>query len=153
MSYLFRRAGPADATGCVEVLRSWIEETPWMPMLHDQRSMELFWRERLEIASAWVATKDGVVQGFCVRDTDVVTALYVGSDARGQGVGKHLLDLAKDGCDRFTLWTFAANVEALTFYARQGFTEVRRTDGDNEECLPDVELEWQQARIVRTTTP
>jgi putative acetyltransferase len=46
------------------------------------------------------------------------------------------------GRDRLSLWTFQANEGARRFYAREGFAEVRMTEGDNEEGLPDVLLEW-----------
>ena len=41
------------------------------------------------------------------------------------------------------LWTFVANAPARRFYAREGFVEVRRTGGENEEGLPDVLLKWR----------
>ena len=64
--------------------------------------------------------------------------------ARRQGHGRALLDHAKARADRLSLWTFEANREALAFYAAQGFAETARTDGDNEEGLPDVRLEWRR---------
>ena len=44
-----------------------------------------------------------------------------------------------------TLWTFVANEGARRFYAREGFVEVGRTEGENEEGLPDVLLAWKPA--------
>jgi hypothetical protein len=41
------------------------------------------------------------------------------------------------------LWTFVANAGARRFYAREGFVEARRTEGENEEGLPDVLLTWR----------
>lgn len=41
------------------------------------------------------------------------------------------------------LWTFVANTGAQSFYRREGFAEMRRTDGDNEEHLPDILYRWQ----------
>ncbi len=52
------------------------------------------------------------------------------------------MDFAKGGRGRLKLWTFQANEDARRFYIREGFREVRMTDGDNEEGLPDVMLEW-----------
>ena len=42
----------------------------------------------------------------------------------------------------FDFWVFQVNSRALQFYARYGCTEVRRTDGDNEEHEPDVLMHW-----------
>jgi putative acetyltransferase len=58
---------------------------------------------------------------------------------RGRGEGSaRRLDHAKVGRDRLSLWTFQANERAR----REGFAEVRMTEGDNKEGLPDVLLEW-----------
>ena len=75
----------------------------------------------------------------------MVTALYVAQP--GQGRGKALLDHAKDQETGLTLWTFIANQRARRFYAREGFSEVGRTEGDNEEGLPDMRLSWDRHPI------
>ena len=82
------------------------------------------------------------VAGFIALDraAPFVTALY--TRAPGQGIGKRLLDFAKAGRDLLQLWTFQANTGARAFYAREGFVEERRTQGDNEEGLPDLLLRW-----------
>ncbi len=72
----------------------------------------------------------------------VVTALYVA--VPGQGIGKAFLDFAKTGRDSLELWTFVANTDARRFYRREGFTEIRQTEGDNEEGLPDILLRWER---------
>ena len=78
--------------------------------------------------------------GFALRDAGFITALYVARDARSTGIGTRLLEVAAG--DRDTkLWTFQANMPARAFYERHGFSEVTRTDGDNEEALPDILLE------------
>ncbi len=41
------------------------------------------------------------------------------------------------------LWTFQANHKARKFYEREEFVELRRTNGDNEEGLPDILYGWQ----------
>jgi hypothetical protein len=43
----------------------------------------------------------------------------------------------------FSLWTFQANLGARRFYERHGCRQVRRTDGDNEENLPDILYEYR----------
>jgi len=45
-----------------------------------------------------------------------------------------------------SLWCFQQNHAARAFYARHGFVEGTRTDGqNNEERLADVKLEWRAA--------
>lgn len=144
MTYDYRRALPDDATDCAGILRDWIAETPWMPMLHTQASMAHFWHGRLTQASGWIAQRDGQIAGFCVRDKTFITALHITHSARNAGVGMGLLDLARENCDEVSLWVFEANTRARAFYRRAGFTEAHRTNGDNEEGLPDIRLDWRQ---------
>lgn len=91
----------------------------------------------------WVAVADDEVVGLLVLDGPWVDQLYVDPAATGQGLGARLLERAKaqrpKGLD---LWTFEANTGARRFYQRHGFTEVGRTDGENEEGAPDLHLRW-----------
>lgn len=137
-----RPARPDDAPACVEILSDWIDEMQWMPRLHSHGSMVAFWRRRLADACGWVADRDGVVVGFTLRDGAVLTALYLRGDMRGRGIGHQLLGAAQAGQDRLRLWVFEANLPARAFYDKAGFTEIHRTAGDNDEGLPDIEMEW-----------
>ena len=145
MSIRCRSALPSDAPACVDILRAWIDETPWMPMLHSHASMVGFWGARIAENPAWVAAEGARVQGFCVRVGGMITALYLAADIRCRGVGRQLLDEARCDMARVDLWAFQANTAALRFYGRHGFVEVDRTDGDNEEGLPDIRLAWRRA--------
>ena len=52
---------------------------------------------------------------------------------------------AKAACPHLTLYTFQANLPAQQFYAREGFTEIARSDGaENDEHLPDLRLLWRK---------
>ncbi|MGB5558716.1 MAG: GNAT family N-acetyltransferase, partial [Paracoccaceae bacterium] len=83
----------------------------------------------------FIALKDGAVQ-----------SLYLTRPARGQGIGRSLLDHAKSRHHRLELWTFQANTNARRFYARHGFYENRLTNGEgNDQNLPDVHLVWARS--------
>ena len=71
--------------------------------------------------------------------------LYLAPAARRQGSARRWSRGQGGGPTGLTLWTFAANAAARRFYAAQGFVELRRTDGDNEEGLPDILLAWPGA--------
>jgi GNAT superfamily N-acetyltransferase len=93
--------------------------------------------------SLWLAELyDGALAGLLVLNDGWVEQLYVDPQQTGKGVGSTLLARASRECeDGLQVWTFASNSGALRFYERHGFTEVRRTDGrDNEERAPDVLL-------------
>ena len=121
------------------ILSDWIDATPWMPRLHTRAEDAAFCTSLVPRAHV-----SGDVDGFVAVDGEDIPALYVAQEARRKGHGRALLDHAKSGADRLALWTFAANREALAFYAAQGFAETARTDGENDEGLPDVRLEWRR---------
>lgn len=110
-----RPARPDDAPTCVAILSDWIEEMPWMPRLHSHEAMVGFWRQRLTDARGWVAERDGTVAGFALCDGADLTALYLRREARGLGLGRHLLGAAQAGQDRLRLWVFVANLPARAF--------------------------------------
>ncbi|MCD1633809.1 GNAT family N-acetyltransferase [Martelella mediterranea] len=144
-SYALRPATIEDMTACAAILNDWIDETPWMPRVHDHRDVERHYRETVFVEHAvTVADMSGAVVAFSAVSEDAyVTALYVEATARGHGLGRALLDKAKAARPSgLKLWTFQANRAARHFYEREEFSELRRTGGDNEECLPDILYAW-----------
>ena len=92
-----------------------------------------------------VARTDEAVVGFLVRRDAEIHGLYLHPKAQGQGIGRRLINVAKDHRDHLGLWSFAANARATRFYRQAGFLEVMRSDGaGNEFGLPDVRFEWQR---------
>lgn len=141
---VIRRGEPRDAGPCAAILNAWIDDTPWMPRVHPAEDVDRHYREFVfKAREVWVAgdppagyialaPEDFEITSFCARHP-------------GQGVGRDLLDHVKRSFDRLSLWTFMANSGARRFYAREGFREVERTEGDNEEKLPDVKFAWGRA--------
>lgn len=139
-----RPARPADAPACAAILNAWIDATPWMPRVHPPDDVVRHYCEHvLPNRRVWVVGDP--VRGYLGLDEaeDCITTLYVAEHARGQGLGRALLDAAKEGHDTLWLWTFQANRGARRFYERNGFHEEARTDGDNEERLPDIRYRWR----------
>ncbi len=145
MTGLIRTGRLSDAAACAAILNDWIDQTKWMPRVHSRRDVEHHYRTAVLAArSVFVAEEEGVVIGFIARDAaDLITALYVDAAARGQGTGTRLLNAAKENRPQLALWTFVINRDARRLYMREGFTETRRTIGENEEGLPDILYEWR----------
>jgi GNAT superfamily N-acetyltransferase len=141
-----RTARSQDMAACAAIVNSWIDDTPWMPRIHSHEDVARFYKKDvLEQRKVFVVASSSQIIGVMALDTEhTVTALYVAKNFRSQGVGRLLLDRAKtESRDGVKLWTFQANEPARRFYLREGFSEVNRTDGDNEEGLPDILLEWR----------
>jgi len=103
--------------------------------------------ERGWVTVAETVTKGagGRVAGFLACDGLEVCALYVAAEARNAGVGQCLLEAAMQGRERLRLKVLEQNAGAQRFYRRNGFCEVARSDGaDNDEGLPDITMEWRR---------
>lgn len=139
-----RPATPADAPACAAILNAWIDETPWMPRVHPHEDVERHYRDFVfQKRKVTVAEGDAPVGYLALdREEGFITSFFLKPEARGRGVGKRLLDDAKVGAEMLQLWTFVANEGARGFYEREGFAEVDRSDGDNEEGLPDILYRW-----------
>ena len=138
-----RRARPGEAGACAAILNAWIDGTAWMPRVHTAEDVRRHYREFVfRNRLIWVAG-DPVVGYLALDEAEgAITSLYAAHP--GQGVGRALLDRAKAARDRLWLWTFVANEAACRFYTREGFAEVERSDGDNEEGLPDIRFQWER---------
>lgn len=125
------------------ILADWRTETPWMPKNHTpQEDYEFL---GYLIRETEVLTPRDLLgpHGFLARDGEEIQGLYLAPKARRHGIGKSMIDYAKARSDKLKLWTFQANTNARRFYAREGFAEVRMTDGaGNDDKLPDVRLVW-----------
>lgn len=143
---IIARASAADIPAIANILTGWNAATPWLPRVHSRASEKGFAQMLVDRGWTTVARDGARVLGFLSRDKRKVHALYVSCHARGQGVGKALLDQAKQAMDSLSLYTFQNNVDAQRFYLREGFAEAFRTDGaGNDEGLPDICYEWRRA--------
>lgn len=145
MTVRLRPGRDADAPRLAAILREWIDETDWFPSPHPANSDLLFVLRKIRDGVVTVAETGAADDpaGFLALEDEYLSCLYIARAHRGAGIGRRLLDDAKARRIAITLWTFQANARARAFYRREGFAEIRLTDGsENEEGLPDCELRW-----------
>ena len=139
-----RPARPEDAAACAAIFNDWVDATDWMPRVHPPDDVERHYREHVlaGLRGDGGGGRRARWRGFSRSTARGSSAgLYLAPEARGRGVGAALVEAAKARRpEGLTLWTFVANAGARRFYAREGFVEVGRTEGENEEGLPDVLL-------------
>lgn len=134
----------ADAEALGGILSDWIDATPWMPRIRGRDEVRAHVADLIGTGRVLVLRDGTRARGFLFEEGGHIGALYLAPGIRGRGAGKRLLDRVKADCDRLDLWTFAANTGARRFYAREGFREVERSEGDNAEGLPDIRMVWQR---------
>ncbi len=138
-----RPATATDVPDCVKILCDWTQETPWMPSHFVNPEMVNWWRGYFAAERAWVAVENTQIIGFCARDDDNIAALYVTKPFRSSGIGKRLLDAAKQDQTWITVWAYAENTEALRFYHREGLVEISR-EIDEDTDLLNIEHRWNR---------
>lgn len=145
--FALRPAKDADAE---DIARLFIHtrETclPYLQINYDQLTMiDLFRNQFLPNQNVWVAVIGQVILGFMALEGDELDRLYVLPKTQGMGVGRALLDKAKELSPKgLSLWVFQQNEQARRFYERNGFKLERLTDGrGNMEKTPDARYQWK----------
>lgn len=97
-------------------------------------SQEQSVRDRLPLAEVYTAVRGNMVCGFIGMDKNRIEGLFVHENHRGTGIGRQLLDFAKQRHRRLTLYVYQKNRRAVRFYEREGFKIVRfGVDPDTRE--------------------
>ena len=112
---------------------------------HLPEILRLFQELVLPKHEVWVAEQNGAITGFIALEGNDLDRLYVRPSYQGLGVGRALLDKAKElRPSGMELWVFQENRQARRFYERNGFTLLFETDGrDNMEKCPDARYAWK----------
>ena len=142
-----RAAAPDDLPACAEIINAYIDATDWLPrLLPPDAVTALFSPRLLESRMVFVADRDGAILGYASFDPVVrfLEALYLRPGARGQGIGKALLDAVKIAAqDGFALTVWQPSPDARWFYQREGFKV--GGEGMDEDGLPVWHLQWGRA--------
>ena len=142
-----RRATATDAATIADVFLASFHGTYDFPLAHTDAQVREWIRDELVPAGwTWVALDaDGTVVALMAVKPGDLDHLYVRPDLLGQGIGRQLLDVAKnESPDGLTLYTFQVNARARRFYERNGFVAEWFGDGSaNEERQPDVRYVWR----------
>ncbi|MTH98959.1 GNAT family N-acetyltransferase [Roseibium sp. RKSG952] len=136
-----RRATLDDAPAMAAIVNDWIDATGWMQRLHTRDEVAALFSKAFPEREIWVA--DAPVSGFVSLTPDgaVVRALYTARP--GHGLGKAMLDHAKQGKSRLQLWTHEANTRAQKFYRREGFSIIDRNP-KGDDGIPELLMEWRR---------
>jgi GNAT superfamily N-acetyltransferase len=140
-----RRAAPGDAAAVAEVFLDSFHATYEFPLAHPDDEVRGWVRDRLvPMHETSVAEDDGGVVAFMALLPGHLEQLYVAPDRLGGGIGRQLVDLAKERSPAgLSLWTFQVNDRARRFYERNGFVAAEFGDGStNQERQPDVRYDW-----------
>ena len=141
-----RPAAAADAAAVADVYLSSFHATYDFPLAHTDGEVLAWIGETVAGGGTWVAVDEmGTIVAMMEVRPGELDQLYVRPDRLGQGIGRRLLDVARERSpDGLTLYTFQVNDRARRFYERNGFVADWFGDGSaNEERQPDVRYVWR----------
>jgi GNAT superfamily N-acetyltransferase len=142
--YTIRNASSRDIDAVVDLQARSLRETLGLPAIHThEEDLDFYTNTVFVKCIVLVAEAEASVVGFIAYRKDWIDHLRVDSRHHRVGIGKALLDRAKQAYPYLQLWCFQ-HIPARGFYRSQGFAEVEYTAGNNEEKLPDVRMEWRR---------
>ena len=107
------------------VLNSWEVATR---LAHEFMTNDFIAQERKNVAEVylpntdtWVAEIDGEVKGFIALMGNEVGAIFLQPDCHGKGIGKALMDKARELHGNLEVEVFKRNVIGRNFYSKYGF--------------------------------
>ena len=102
-----------------------------------------FVKEMLPQAEVYVYENDKKIQGFIGLNGEYIEGIFVAAEMQSRGIGKLLLDYAKDRKSKLLLKVYQKNTRAVRFYQREGF-EIQSEGVDDDTGEKDYAMIWQQ---------
>ncbi len=109
-----------------------------------------YWKSNFESVKAalpqaevYVYEHDKETQGFIGLNDEYVEGIFVSDKMQSQGIGKILLNHAKEKRNKLLLNVYQKNTRAVSFYQREGF-EIQHNGLDEATGEKDYVMAWQQ---------
>ena len=99
-------------------------------------------KEALLLAEVYVYEYDTEIQGFIGLNDEYVEGIFVSDEMQSRGIGKILLNYAKDKRNKLHLNVYQKNARAISFYKREGF-EIQHSGLDEATGEKDYVMTWQ----------
>ena len=105
-------------------------------------------KELLLQATVYVCEDDQEIQGFIGLNDEYIEGIFVYDEMQSQGIGKILLDHAKDKKNKLLLNVYQKNTQAISFYQREGFA-IQCSGLDNATGEKDYVMAWQKMALKK----
>lgn len=111
---------------------------------------EQYWKSNFELvkelllqATVYVYEDNQEIWAFIGLNDEYVEGVFVSDEMQSLGIGKLLLNYAKDKRSKLLLNVYQKNTRAISFYQREGF-EVQHEGLDEATGEKDYVMVWQQ---------
>ena len=123
-----------------KIMGIWLESTIYA---HKFISKE-YWNENYNIvkdvyipmSKTFIYEDNDDIRGFIsIINNDFIGALFVEKNYQSQGIGKSLIDYAKNLYDNLSLAVYKENEKALEFYKKMGFKIISENINVDTNCV------------------
>jgi ribosomal protein S18 acetylase RimI-like enzyme len=106
---------------------------------------DYFQKQIIKNNHIWVVVSQNYPVGFMAMNNDFVDQLYIDPDHQRRGIGRSLLNLARERSpEHVWLYTLQVNASARAFYEKNGFVAEKFGISPPPESEPDVEYHWRR---------
>ena len=106
---------------------------------------DYFQKQIIKNNQIWVVESLNYPVGFMAMNKDFVDQLYIDPDHQRRGIGRSLLNLARERSpEHVWLYTLQVNASAREFYEKNGFVAEKFGISPPPESEPDVEYHWRR---------
>ncbi|MEP4197703.1 MAG: GNAT family N-acetyltransferase [Aliishimia sp.] len=135
-----RRATAQDGAACAGIIHAWLGGLDWMTQTPSHSDLVVALSEGLPMREAYVIGDP--VQGYLSMEANISHIWGLYTSTQGQGLGKALMDRAKQGRNFVQLNTHVPNTRAHAFYEREGFVKVGDPWRGNDD-VDEIRMEWR----------
>lgn len=113
-----------------------IENTYWEGKYAEVKKM-------MPAAELYVYVENNAILGFVGLMDTYLAGIFIDTTYQSRGIGKQLVDAAKDSKERLLLQVYTKNKRAVSFYSREGFSIIEeKVDEATEEA--EYVMEWKR---------
>ena len=109
-----------------------------------------YWKSNFELvkelllqATVYIYEDNQEIQGFIGLNDEYIEGIFVSDEMQSQGIGKILLNYAKDKRNKLHLNVYQKNARAISFYKREGF-EIQHSGLDEATGEKDYVMTWRK---------
>lgn len=114
----------------------------FIPVQYWKSNFELV-KELLLQATVYVYEDKQEIQGFIGLSDEYIEGIFVSDEMQSLGIGKFLLNYAKDKRSKLLLNVYQKNTRAISFYQREGF-EIQCNSIDEATGERDYVMAWKR---------
>ena len=100
-------------------------------------------KEALSYAVVYVYEHDREIQGFIGLNDEYIEGIFVSAEMQSKGIGKILINYAKEKKHKLLLNVYQKNTGAISFYQREGF-EIQHSGLDEATGEKEYVMAWER---------